>query len=237
LLNSAPNFEIEKTSKPDFWAIVTIVITNALPVLGVAFLGWSPLAAVALYIIETIIIGIFHFLKMLVFSFYYRVKVEGSALFSVGLSFFFLIHFFAFVGIQTIFVFAFAEAFHMEHVTSAFNFVKNFTPYFYPPYLVSVLAFVVAQFRLASREMLHDEIYKTLPLPHYMFLPYSRIFIQQFLVIVGAYVLFTTKSMLFFVLLLGLLKAIAEYLGLRKGQEWLVKTIKDEEKKSPFSRS
>jgi hypothetical protein len=63
LLNSAPNFEIEKTSKPDFWAIVTIVITNALPLLGVAFLGWSPLAAVALYIIETIIIGIFHFLE------------------------------------------------------------------------------------------------------------------------------------------------------------------------------
>lgn len=195
-------------------------MANAIPVLGVVLGYWSGLSAIVLYILETFIIGIFHFLKILSLVFFFKGAFDGSRFFGVFGAFFFLVHFNAFVIIQTIFVFAFAEAKHIDGVRSAFHFVENFAPYFHYPFLFSLYGFIINQIALATKEFSLQTKEIATDIGQYMFLPYGRIFLQQILVIVGAFILFSTNSITFVVVLLGVLKAAADLLPIYFGDRW-----------------
>lgn len=205
--------------KVDAFSVSTMLIVNAVPLYGVVVNHWDGVAVISLYLLETVIIGVFHALRML----YYRLTIasplkQQSPLFTI---LFFLFHYNFFVFVQSALFFGLAES-SVEGISEGFNVIENFKLFVKEPYLISIYAFIVGQMAYSGREIFITNTYENMPLNNYMFLPYTRIFIQQFVVIFGAFIYLFTGSMEAVVVLLIILKTAAEYLGLRYGEKWIV---------------
>lgn len=206
------------SKKVDAFTIATMILVNAIPLYGVVVGHWDGIAVITLYILETVIIGLFHALRIL----YYGLieapeKGFKKTLFVVML---FLFHFNFFIFVQSALFFGLAES-SVDGITEGFNVVHNFKLFIKEPYLISIYAFIVGQIVYSGREIFFLNSYQNMTLDKYMFLPYTRIFIQQFVVILGAFVFLFTSSITAVVVLLILLKTVAEYLGQRYGDAWI----------------
>lgn len=96
---ASPNKRLPKPSL----SIVTLMVANLVPLIGVFFLGWDAAAIVLLYWIENLIVGFFNILRMLV------VKVESRSkqfqkMFMIP---FFCVHFGGFCAVHGFFLMAF----------------------------------------------------------------------------------------------------------------------------------
>lgn len=152
-----------------------ILIHNIVPILGVIIFDWEPLSIIAIYIAETIIIGLFNVVKILIS----QVPEEdgqnsGGASFLFGKFFmagFFLVHY---------------NAFNYGQVSIMFDSVDNFLkPFLEDPYYVALIPIVITHlFTLIDEFIIGGKYKQTSPII-LVFLPYPRIFLQQFVVIFG----------------------------------------------------
>ena len=206
------------SKKVDLFSVTTMIAVNAIPLYGVVVNHWDGVAVISLYMLETVIIGLFHAINML---FYGLIKTSSkgfkNTLFIIA---FFLFHYNFFVFVQSALFFGLAES-RVEGITEGFNVIQNFKLFIKDPYLISIYAFIASQIMYSSREIFLSNSPKNMTLEKYMFLPYTRIFIQQFVVILGAFVYLFTGSIEAVVVLLILFKTVAEYLGQRFGENWI----------------
>jgi hypothetical protein len=169
----------------------SLLIANLIPVIGVWFLNWSAKEVFLVYCFETIIIGCFTLVKMLITGLIVK-KDEwqttgGSTtkqpfwLFML----FFLIHYGLFVSVQMGIFFA-VSGIGDEAGITFFNFFSKWPSLLTNDAYIMLGVFIVSYgFRLTTDFILTGD-YKTSSLGYLMFQPYGRIFIQQVTVILGS---------------------------------------------------
>ena len=220
-MNRAQQSGIVRKGNPDLVSMAIMVIVNFVPLYGVLFEEWDGVAVISLYLLETVVIGAFHAARMLFYKLFGIKALDGKV--SLGIILFFMFHFFFFIFVQSALFFGFAEGSY-PGLSNGFKVIHNFNLFLVEPYIISVYFFVSAQLIYSIREMTQSHLFEKMKIENYMFLPYTRIFIQQFVVIFGAMIYMASGSILWVVVLLILLKILGEYLGLKFGVEWVIKS-------------
>ena len=170
-----------------------LIIANMLPVYGVLFKGWNAREVFLVYCLETVIIGLFTLLKLGIATVYRKKDWwynQGTKKLVHGTVFilFFLLHYGLFILVQmTLFL----------NITSISNNVNpSIFQFIFQPFrflgteswlMLSVFLFGYGYENL-TRFILDNE-YRTKPFMRIMFEPYMRIFVQQFIVLLGAFIL------------------------------------------------
>ncbi len=168
----------------------SLLIANVIPVIGVWFLGWSAKEVFLVYCLETIIIGGFTLLKMLITGLIVkkdtwqtqgRVSRQPFWFFML----FFLVHYGMFVAIQMGLFFS-VSGIGDEHGITFWNFFSKWPSLLTNEAYIMLGVFITSYgFRLTTDFILNGD-YKTSSLGYLMFQPYGRIFIQQVTVILGS---------------------------------------------------
>jgi hypothetical protein len=167
-----------------------MIIANLVPVFGVWFLQWSAKDVFLVYCFETIIIGFFTILKMIITGIVKKRddwQNRGSVTKQPALFFilFFLVHYGMFVAIQMGMFFA-ISGIGDEYNFGFFNFFQKWPLLFNYEVKLMLGVFIVSYaFRNLNDFILSGE-YKTISMGYLLFQPYGRIFIQQATVIVGS---------------------------------------------------
>lgn len=189
-----------------------IIISNLFPVAGVWFLGWSAVEVFIVYALETLIMGVFTVIKLLIagaagnrdnnFQ-----SVSGKRIGSLFFVVFFIIHFGIFAGVQTS-IFSGVAGINPRGASGMYFFfhwwefinrdIALMLGIFFMSYLLrDLIPFVI------------NKEYQSKSLLLLMFQPYGRIIIQQFTVILGSMFL-VFKLGKVFVLVFALVKILAE---------------------------
>ena len=169
--------------------IFTILI-NLVPLWGVWFNGWNPKQMFLIYCVESIIVGLFNILKMLIVTQIKKKDIwnedSGAMMSGYFFIFFFIIHYGFFVSMQLMFFFGSSKIIDVTNPLKALLAI----PSVMDNYTRALLWGFVGIYAL---RMIIDFIfsgeYRTISLGRLMFSPYMRIFVQQFVVIIGGFIL------------------------------------------------
>lgn len=192
----------------------SLIIANLIPVIGVWFLNWNAREVFIVYCLETIIIGFFTLLKLLITGLVRKKDVwqaQGSSVTRQPFWFFmlfFMVHYGMFVAIQMGMFFAVSGIGDEQGITF-FNFFSKWSSLLTNEAYIMLGVYIVSYgFRLTSDFILSGD-YKTSSLGYLMFQPYGRIFIQQVTVILGSMFLSFGAGKIF-ILLFALIKIFFE---------------------------
>ena len=166
-----------------------LIIVNLIPLYGVWFEDWNASQIFLVYCLETVIIGIINVLKMACVTLFVRKKDTwengGSSTMQSGwfFIFFFIVHYGFFVFIQTQLFFS------VSGLIPDGSFIKNYSKI--PGLLgdngkLMLLIFIVYYTLQNIFDFFLSGNYKTISMGRLMFEPYIRIFVQQFVVILGS---------------------------------------------------
>lgn len=168
---------------------IFLILVNLIPLAGVLFRDWDPKQMFLIYCLETVIIGGFNVIKMLVviinsptrqWNFGNNTKVRG--LFIV---LFFIVHYGFFVLIQMS-IFAGVSGLAGDSSFGPFGFIGRL-PHLLTPETKTVLYAFVGMYALQmTLDFILSGRYKQIRLNILMFQPYFRIVVQQFVVILGS---------------------------------------------------
>ena len=192
----------------------SLIIANLIPVIGVWLLNWSAKEVFLVYCFETIIIGFFTLLKMLITG----LIIKKDAWETTGGSstkqpfwffmLFFLLHYGLFVSVQMGIFFA-VSGIGDEAGITFFNFFSKWPSLLTNDAYIMLGVFIVSYgFRLTTDFILTGD-YKISSLGYLMFQPYGRIFIQQVTVIIGSMFLSLGTGKIF-ILVFALIKIFFE---------------------------
>jgi hypothetical protein len=170
----------------------SLVIANLIPVIGVWFLKWSAKEVFLVYSLETIIIGIFTLLKLLITGLLAKKtdvwQSTGRSVVKQPFWFFmlfFMVHFGIFVAVQMGIFFS-VSGIGDENGITFLNFFSRWPSLLTNEAYIMLGIFVISYgFRMISDFIITGD-YKTASLGYLMFQPYGRIFIQQVTVILGS---------------------------------------------------
>ena len=166
-----------------------LIIVNLIPLYCVWFEGWNASAVFLVYCLETVIIGIVNVLKMAAVTIFVKRsdvwENGGSTSMQSGwfFIFFFIIHYGFFVFVQTQIFFS---------VSGLVPGGSFFSSYAKIPALLGdngklMLLIFIAYYTLQNFfDFFMSGKYKTISMGRLMFEPYLRIFVQQFVVILGS---------------------------------------------------
>ena len=166
-----------------------LILINLVPLYGVWFDGWNAAQVFLVYCLETVIIGVINVLKMACVTIFVKSKDVwengGSTTMQSGwfFIFFFIIHYGFFVFVQTQVFFG---------VSGIANNASLFGKYAQIPALLGdngklMLLIFITYYTLQNVfGFFVTGNYKTISLGRLMFEPYMRIFVQQFVVILGS---------------------------------------------------
>ena len=166
-----------------------LIIVNLIPLYGVWFEGWNASQMFLVYCLETIIIGIVNVLKMACVTFFVRKKDtwqnggKSTMLSGWFFIFFFIMHYGFFVFVQTQIFFS------VSGLVPGGSFLTSYSKI---PALLGdngklMLLIFIAYYTFQNVfDFFLSGNYKTISLGRLMFEPYIRIFVQQFVVIIGS---------------------------------------------------
>lgn len=168
---------------------------NLIPVYGVLELGWEAKDVFLVYLLESIIVGVFN-----VFQMWITTLVKGKDEWSNGATsslvsgyffiFFFIIHYGFFVFIQMIFFFGAAKYPDLGNGFEApLKFLLHLPTYVQGYTRWLLIGFIVSYFFGVMKDYVLNGRFRTVSIGVQMFSPYGRIFIQQFAVIIGSFLL------------------------------------------------
>jgi hypothetical protein len=171
-----------------------LIIVNLLPVYGVWFEGWNANEIFLVYCLETIIIGFFTLTKLGIATAVRKKdwwENNGSKTMMSGLffMFFFLIHYGLFVVVQTSIFFGVVSMHDDSGPSSILEFILHPNKYLGSEGWLLFCAFVFGYGYENLMRFIVNNDYRTKSFARIMFEPYMRIFVQQFTVILGSFVL------------------------------------------------
>lgn len=216
-----------------------LIAANLVPLIGVLFFGWDGKGIIVIYILETVIIGILNALKMLAVYLLNGTKngVKEKSEFTQGVSGwglipFFLFHYNFFIFVQSVLFFAFSSIWGPHNGPEPFNVIANFRLYLNGDTLLALGSLLIANLAYVADDFIFSEKYKTASMESLMMAPYKRIFLQQFLVILGGFIFMLTGGISLVMALFVVLKIIADYVSANYGKNpkvthWITKNIKD----------
>lgn len=203
-------------------SLIAIVVSNLIPVFGVAFLGWDAVQILILYWVENLVIGVLTLPRILAAQKAEPPSQDGNPAFreaqATGLGSraftgcFFVVHYGFFCLGHAVFAFMLARDFITQEGAGAPGvWDRTFgNSEFYWAILAIAVLNVVGQVR---DWWIPGKWRDASPVTE-MFRPYGRIMVLHFTVLLGAWVLTLTHAPTYAVLLLCLLKAVAELGGL-----------------------
>jgi len=166
-----------------------LIIVNLIPVYGVWFEGWNAAQVFLVYCLETVIIGLFNVVKMACVTLFVKSRDNwqngASNTLQSGWFFilFFIVHYGLFVFVQTQIFFAISGLMKSHSILGKYAEI--------PEALGNegqlLLIIFIAYYTLDNlfNFFLSGE-YKIISMSRLMFQPYGRIFVQQFVVILGS---------------------------------------------------
>lgn len=168
-----------------------LILANLLPLFGVWFEGWDPKQMFLVYCLETIIIGGYNIIKMIIVTMDRKKDVwqnsGGDKSLVRGWFFilFFIVHYGFFVFIQTA-IFAGVAGISTGGSLGPLSFLTSIFSYLNIDSKTVLYVFIAMYgFRMMFDFILNRK-YRQTSLGVLMFQPYLRIFIQQFVVILGS---------------------------------------------------
>jgi hypothetical protein len=182
-----------------------LIAVNLAPIAGVLFANWDPIQVFLAYCLETIVIGFFTLVKLGIATWYRKTDDwpnEGQTTRQNGIffMFFFLIHYGMFVGIQTT-LFLHASNFGGPSGSpSIFQLLSHPGRYLATEAWLLILLYGLCYAYENLTVYFRSEDYLKKPMFEIMFEPYGRIFIQQFTVILGGFVLAFGASTIFIII-------------------------------------
>ena len=166
-----------------------IIVANLIPLYGVLYLNWEPGILFLVYCMETVIIGIFNILKISVVNLFAQ-KDDATLYFGFKkptggwlLILFFIFHYGLFVFIQT------QIFFHSNNFLNDDSFIVGYAKVVNglgEDGRLVLLIFLCSYTLQTIYNFIFSGQYKTISMTSLLFQPYGRIFIQQFVVIVGS---------------------------------------------------
>lgn len=198
---------------------VSIILWNLTPVLGVLFFNWEPMSVFVCYALETIIVGAFNVLRLIaVYRFGLPQAADETGVSGLAIIPFFLVHYYFFVFIQLSFFLPAMGAPGFGPISAAQYIFKLA---FSKSYLFAFGLFMVNNVFIYIFDFIGSGIYRQRTMAQQMFEPYTRIFVQQFVVILGSMVFTLSGSGMFVLILLVIIKTWADLLFFRGGLlEW-----------------
>lgn len=166
-----------------------LITVNLIPLYGVWFEGWDAARMFLVYCMETILIGIFNVIKMAAVTLFVKPADDwqngGSTAKVSGWFFivFFIVHYGLFVTVQTGIFFGVSGLFPGKTTTDTITSIPQILGNEGQLMLLIFLMYYMLQ--TLSGFFFTGE-YKTIPMGKLLFQPYGRIFIQQFVVILGS---------------------------------------------------
>ncbi|RPI73943.1 MAG: hypothetical protein EHM47_04910 [Ignavibacteriales bacterium] len=205
-----------------------LIVMNFFPVAGVLLWNWDPVSVVYFYIAETIVIGILNFFKILISQTNLadkagrKLQIPFFGKLFIGI--FFLIHFNAFNYGQI-------ELFTSFSGRSSGSF-GSFLNYFLTDDVLSIalLTIIISHIFSFYTDFIKGKQYEYVPPFIFMFLPYPRIFVQQFVGVFGVFFVMIFNLPLMFLILLQIFKTLAELFShtfINEKLENLIKTKRD----------
>lgn len=196
---------------------VIVVAVNLIPLIGVWAWEWNAKEMFLVYCLETVIVGGYNVLRMLLTAIIKKRDVwddrTGTMMPGLFFIFFFIIHYGFFVFIQLSLFLSIIHLPGLDNFGSAFTFLFHFPDYLSRDALTVLLLFVFSYGVVITRKHLWNGAYKTASMGMLMFTPYPRIFVQQFVVILGSFVLvFGTGATGIFMMIFVTVKILFELL-------------------------
>ena len=189
-----------------------LIVVNLIPLYGVWFEGWDAKQIFLVYCLETVIIGIINVVKMACITIFVRNKDVwengGSSSMQSGwfFIFFFIIHYGFFVFIQTQMFFAVSGMIPDGSLLMKYSKIPGLLGDNGKLLLLIFVAYYTMQ---SVFGFFSSGVYKTISLGRQMFEPYIRIFIQQFVVILGS-IFLSFKAGKIFILIFIIVKIFFE---------------------------
>ena len=169
-----------------------LIAVNLVPVFGVWFEGWDARKVFIVYCMETVIIGLVTVLKMLGVTLFVQRRHEwnnnGSKSLQSGFFFiiFFIVHYGFFVFIQTQIFFSITD---LGKSAIGFHIYTRIPAILGDEGRLLMLIFIIYYTVQGLFGFFGSGDYKTISMNRLMFQPYIRIFVQQFIVILGGMLL------------------------------------------------
>ena len=166
-----------------------LIIVNCIPLYCVWFEGWNAPQVFLVYCLETVIIGIVNVLKMAFVTIFVRKKdvwqngVSSTMLSGWFFIFFFIIHYGFFVFVQTQIFFNVSGLIPDGSFLTSYSKIPELLGYEGKLLLLIFITYYTLQ---NVFDFLMSGKYKTISIGRLMFEPYMRIFVQQFVVIIGS---------------------------------------------------
>jgi len=175
-----------------------LIVANLLPVYGVWFAGWPAVEVFYVYIFESVIAGLLTLTKMTITGSIKREDTwENNGRKTLQpfwlFLFFFFIHYGFFITIQ---LFMFLKVIPGKEI-GLFDFVTHYFSYISLNGLIMLCLFTIGYAYKNLYGFVVSGAYRSASLMALMFEPYSRIFIQQFTVILGSFFLLFNGGKLF----------------------------------------
>lgn len=161
-----PLATLSATNRASRTTALSLVVANLLPLIGILFLGWSPSAVVLAYVLETVIVGVYTCLRILLAQ---RTPVSQR----IGAVMFFAAHYGFFVLIQTVFLL----------INLGLSDIRS--PAVQRELIIAGLGFLVSHGISFATHYVRGGEYRSADARIEIFRPYGRIFVQQFVAIVG----------------------------------------------------
>lgn len=187
---------------------LSLLLINLIPLYGVLFLGWQAIIIILFYVAETVMVGVLHVFKM---SALYILNHNNPAALSVdrsansgvnglGLIPFFIFHFGFFVFVQMMVFGGFTD----QNLFDSFGLLFNG----YNKYAMA--AIFITKLTILISELFWDPEADTKLPDDVFFEPYPRIFVQQFMVILGGWFAIFSKGVLGYLIILVLCKTFLD---------------------------
>ncbi len=189
-----------------------LILVNLIPVYGVWFAEWNAPQIFLVYCLETVIVGFFNVVKMLVVLLLVRTqdlnnnKLPMTIKSGIFLIVFFILHYGIFVFVQTQIFFSVSGIIQGSSFFTSYQKIDNALGSNGKILLMIFIGYYTLQtiyvFFVSGR-------YKIITIEKLMIEPYSRIFIQQFVVIIGSMFLLSSANMIF-ILIMAIVKICFE---------------------------
>lgn len=167
-----------------------LIAVNLVPLFGVWFRGWDPKQMFLIYCLETVIIGFYNIIKMAIVTLYKKKDIwenNGSKMLVTGwfFIFFFILHYGFFVVIQMT-LFGGVSGFSDRAGGGMFGFILNLPSLITEDSKLVLYGFAAIYGVRVMTDFILPGVYRNISLGLLMFQPYLRIFVQQFVVILGS---------------------------------------------------
>lgn len=179
---------------------LALILINLVPLYGVLFLGWQAIVIILFYVAETIMVGVLHVFKMTALYIMNHKnplalavdRSGNSGVSGLGLIPFFIFHFGFFVFIQMMVFGGFTDK----------NLLQSFYQLFTGNYKYALAIIFITKLTLLISDLFWDTEVETKLPDDVFFEPYPRIFVQQFMVILGGWFAIFSKGILGYLIIL-----------------------------------